>query len=175
MKRKIYLAVLVALLAGCARDEKFTAVGTPPPVVTAPPPTTPTPPPPATGGGNGPTFNPSLPPGQTQQYVVFLPIDYFFRQYGYQAYWQQIWNQWQQVAYYYGTHAYDFNTFWFEYCPQVWYGTDMWNVYQYMDQSFYGWAQPQVPIQSTSSASVFWQYYYGYGYGNSSCQSCSYY
>lgn len=163
MKRSIYLMSFAAILIGCARDESFTQIPSVPyqPITQAPPPTAY----PPTTTPTGPTFQPSLPPGYTWSYTPFLPVDYYMRQPGYQNYWAQVWAYWQQYATQRGTNQYDFNTFWFTFCPQIWQGTQMWSMYQYINTNYYYWVQPTTQFTTNLNPTYFWQYYYGYGYG----------
>jgi hypothetical protein len=96
-------------------------------------------------GQQPPLFQPQFPPWQQQpQFTPFLPIDCYMNQHPvlYQ-YWQTMWLDWQNYAYHYGYSEFDFNTFWYEYCPQVWLGTEYQEIYWYLDRYFYYWVSPQ--------------------------------
>ncbi len=128
-------------------------------------------------GQQPPTFNPVLPQGQQPQYTPFVPIDCYMNQNPqlYQ-YWQTMWSDWQNYSYYYGIDQYDFSTFWFDYCPQQWQGTQYQEIYTYLDTYFYSWTTPQTqfspygydPGQFWGGYQQFpmqpWDQYGGYGY-----------
>lgn len=117
------------------------------------------------GGGYNPYFYPQQPTGYGQQYYPFLPIHNYMMQNPYrQNYWQQHWNGWQQYAGQHGYNQYDFNRFWFDYCPQQWSYTEWAPMYNYYDQNFYFWATPQTQYAPTADPGYFWQNYNGYSY-----------
>lgn len=113
-----------------------------------------------------PPFRPELPPGMPPQYYPFLPVDNYFRCQPQMApYWDQVWTQWEGYAADTGCSPYDFNTFWFEYCPQIWSGSSMENVYQSIDVNFYGWVDPySTQFSSYADPGYFWDNYDGMSY-----------
>lgn len=81
------------------------------------------------------------------------------------AYWNQVWINWQDYAYNRGNDIYDFNAFWFDYCPQIWGGTPMADVYNVIDINYYDWVDPYTTTFSPNAdPGYFWQYYIGIGY-----------
>jgi hypothetical protein len=111
-----------------------------------------------------PYYNPGLPGGYPSAYTPFMPLDYFMRSNPTHApYWQQHWNGWQQWAGYNGISPYDFNTFWFHYCPQVWQGTEYWDLYRYFDTNFYYWWNPG-NVYGPWDPGATWVNYSGYSY-----------
>lgn len=101
--------------------------------------------------GQPPQFQPQLPQWQQQpQFTPFVPIDCYMNQNpALYQYWQTMWVDWQSYAYYYGVNEYDFNTFWFDYTPQVWQGTEYQQIYSYLDTYFYYWTTPQTQFSPT--------------------------
>lgn len=112
-----------------------------------------------------PYFQPQIPQGYGQGYYPFLPVDNYMRQNPYrQQYWTQFWGQWQQYAYYNNYQQYDFNRFWFEYCPQQWGGTEWASMYNWYDSNVYGWATPNTYYAPKADPGYFWQNYNGFSY-----------
>lgn len=121
---------------------------------------------------NSPVFNPQMPVQQPTQFYPFMPIEGFMSQNPQlYYYWQSMWQQWQYTAYYWGTSEYDFQTFWYDYCPQVWQGTQYNQIYQYLDSYFYWWNSPQQQLPQQANAYDFWYQYQNYPYYQWGCQS----
>lgn len=95
--------------------------------------------------GQPPTFQPQLPQWQQQpQFTPFVPIDCYMNQNpALYQYWQTMWYGWQNYAVSYNINPYDFTTFWYDYCPQQWQGTEYQEIYTYLDTYFYSWMSPQ--------------------------------
>jgi hypothetical protein len=118
-------------------------------------------------GGYPGGFQPSMPGGYPSAYTPFLPIDNFMRQNPQTAgYWPGFWNQWRQHCQYQGCNPYDFNKFWFDYCPQYWNHGAYLQLYVYLDQNFYFWMSPNTRFSQQLNPQNFWNYYQGYNYGN---------
>ncbi len=114
-------------------------------------------------GNYGPSFQPQMPQGYPQQYTPFLPVDNYFRQnQQMQAYWQQMWMNWQQYASVRNYNPYNFAPFWYEYCPQVWSGTPMMQVYDYYNTNFYFWANAGTQFPTQVNPVTYWSPYAGY-------------
>jgi len=123
---------------------------------------------PAPQYGNG--FNPQMPAGYPSQYTPFVPIhNYMQGSPSTQQYWGQHWNGWQNYAQYNGYNQYDFNRFWYDYCPQQWQGTQWNNVYNYYNTNYYSWMTPQTQFAPQMNPNYFWQNYTGY---DNYCYSC---
>lgn len=118
------------------------------------------------GYPSGPVFQPHMPPGMPPQYYPFLPIDHYMRREPQRIpYWNQVWAGWQNYSQYVGRDEFDFNTFWYEYCPQIWSGTSMAEVYNTIDINFYEWVDPySTSFSAYADPSYFWFYYDGMGY-----------
>lgn len=176
-KRMGLVAMLLASLVGCGKNDAVVPVGQLPPPMQAPPPPNYNPPayppgggggyPPGGGGGYYPPpqqqpqppmgFRPQLPPQMPPQYYPFLPIDNFMRQSPQmQQYWAYFWGQWQGYAQRRGVNPYDFTRFWFDYCPQQWGYGEFQQLYSYFDQNFYYWVTPQTYFSQNIDASYFW-------------------
>ena len=122
---------------------------------------------PQQGGGNyGPNqFVPQMPSGYSQGYYPFLPVyQYMQNRPQYQNFWNQTWYGWQSYANSNGYNQNDFNTFWFDYCPQQWGNSGQSQLYQYFDQNFYWWVTPETQFPSSVDAGYYWQNYTGYQY-----------
>jgi hypothetical protein len=103
-----------------------------------------------------------MPNGMPPQYTPWLPVDNYFRQNPTTVnIWVNIWNNWQVYAPQHGYQQYDFNRFWFEYCPNNYpQYMDVWN---YFDTNVYWWVQPNSQFQC-EDPTYFWQYYQGMPY-----------
>lgn len=122
------------------------------------------------GGGYGPYspspyMVPTLPPGQPQRYTPFVPIDNYMRRRPetYQ-YWTNFWGDWQQYAGRNNYDPYDFNRFWFDYCPNRWEGGNFAGMYNHFDANVYFWVDMETTFSTTSSADYFWFNYNGMPY-----------
>jgi len=114
-------------------------------------------------GGTG--FQPQLPAGYPNTYTPFLPVDYYMRNHPQlSGQWPVLWNQWQNYSQWVGVSPYNFQVFWFEFCPQQWNSGQFYNLYSYLDQSFYHWVQPTTQFSPQMSPETFWSPYQGYGY-----------
>lgn len=159
-----WFAVLVPLLlavSGCSRDT-FVAQ---PVVPTQPINQAPAPSLPPTQNPNYPAFRPQMPAQYPPQYYLFTPIFVYMQQPSQQYYFQPMWNDWLYYANYVGCQPYDFNVFWYDYCPQAFYNTSYWSMYQGMDQSFYAWMYPGAQLPQSCDPSYFWGSYSGYPMG----------
>jgi len=121
------------------------------------------------GGGAGyGNFYPQqqMPSGYSNQYYPFMPIhNYMQSNPQLQNYWSGYWGGWQNYANRNGYNQYDFNRFWYDYCPQQWGNSNEWaNFYNYYDQNFYYWMTPSTQFSPSASPSYFWQNYSGYSY-----------
>ena len=173
----LMLGVVALLLNACSQDN-FVAQPVVSPPSQAPPPANFQQPPPAPPGYPPTYFQPQLPPGYPQAYYPFVPIDNYMRRTpGMITYWYQFWNGWVSYANSVGYQPYDFSAFWYDYCPQAWYGTSYWSLYQEFDQSFYSWMTPGMQLPTSCDPSYFWSDYYGYPYtsfDSNYCSSCYY-
>jgi hypothetical protein len=175
------LIVVGLLVSACGKNEAFVPGGYYPPVNQAPmppgggyyPPSTQYP-----GGGPSPYFRPQLPQGYPNQYTPFLPLDNYMRRTPpMQQMWVNVWVNWQDYSYQRGYDQYDFSRFWYEYCPQQFYGTQYWDMYNYFDQNVYQWADPNMQWGQSYDPYYFWQNYDympyqpidSYGYCDSYC------
>lgn len=196
MTRTVLFLLIALVVLACGKNEGIRAVGAAP----GPVPYTQAPPPPGyqPGGyyppspqypsspqnptpGYGyqpPYFQPQMPQGMPPGYYPFLPIDNYMRRNPYtQQYWQGYWGQWQQYAQNHRYNQYDFNRFWFEFCPQQWSYTDYAELYNYYDANVYFWVTPQTQFSPQADPGYFWEYYQGlsyqpldnYGYCNAYC------
>lgn len=118
----------------------------------------------------------TMPQGYPAQAYPFLPIyNYFQQSPNMQAYWNGFWAGWAAYAQQQGMSPYNFNAFWYNYCPQQWGGSNQGqSLYGYFNQNFYYWATPQMQWSSSVNPSTFWQNcnYFPYptsGYCNSGC------
>ena len=114
----------------------------------------------------GQNFWPQVPTGMPVQYQPFLPIDNYFRRSPQMfSYWQKLWSSWVTYSNVWGINPMNFNRFWFDFCPQQWQGTSYGDgFYQWFDQNFYYWMQPNTQV-SVSVNGNFWQNYQGYYFG----------
>jgi hypothetical protein len=158
---KQWLLAFLLIFAACGKNDAVRSVGNSGPYPQGPYPQAPyNPGYPPNGGGGYPPFNPQMPPGMPPQYTPFLPIDNYFRSQPQitNVYVNIIWPQWQQYANYYGYNPYDFNTFWYDYCPTTGYIDN--SVYQYYDNNYYWWAnQGQGYCDYGCDPEYFWSYY----------------
>lgn len=114
-------------------------------------------------GNGGAGFNPNLPSGYPNQYYPFLPVDNYFRnQPGMSGYWNQFWSGWVNHCQRNQIPVYDFQQFWFQYCPQQWAGTQYSQVYQYFSSNVYQWVQPGMQFQPNIPPQQFWNQWQGY-------------
>lgn len=123
---------------------------------------------PPTSGPN-PYFYPQMPQGMPNQYTPWLPIDNYFRRYPQTTnIYINIMVDWNQYANYYGHNQYDFNRFWFDFCPT--YYPQYQQVWNYFDQNVYWWTDYNTSYQCEDPYS-FWSYYQGlpYDYVDTSC------
>jgi hypothetical protein len=173
MRRLLVILAVLVLAVACGKNDPLTSVGNAP--YPAPPPPGYNVPQPFPSPGNSgyygppsaqvPNFMPYMPPGQPNQYYPFLPLDnYMRRNPPMMQYWTQFWGQWQNYAQNQGMSPYNFGQFWTNYCPQMWQGTDLMQLYGYMNQNVYYWVNPQTQFCQSCSGSGFWQNYYGYPY-----------
>jgi len=190
MRWRVCAVLLLLVFVACGKNDGIRGVGAqpyPPPVVQAPPPPgggyAPPPPgymPPPMPQYPNPNYQPpaywvpTLPPGRTTpRYTPFLPIDNYMRRTPQRHQrWIDFWAGWQGYSRHRGYDEYDFNHFWFEYCPEQWEGTDYAHVYNQLDASVYFWVDMYTPIAPTAEPNHFWQYYSGMPYGDldSYCQ-----
>ena len=200
--RSILVLVALSILVACGKNDGvngggYQPVPVPPagggPIPQAPPP----PgggyyPPPGYGGGYsggypggypggspgyGPSsyFYPQMPTGYPSRYTPFVPIDNYMRRYPTtQHYWNNIWNGWVDYSYQYGYDTYDFNTFWFDYCPQGMNGTPFQPIYNNFDSQVYFWADYNTQYSNNMTVDFFWQNYDWMPYSNfdNSCSIC---
>jgi len=133
--RHLLLVVLLALFAGCSKDN-FRSVPTQPVQPPVQPPVVNPPIPPV---GQQPPINYQPPQGYNQNFQLFAPIYYYMQQnYQLQQQWLQMWQQWQMYAYYRGYNQYDFDGFWFDYCAQSWQQQPAYNnLYLWFDVNVY--------------------------------------
>lgn len=172
----------VLFLMGCGKNEAVRPI----PITPPPPANPPTQAPPPMGGPGGyfpggynpgyppgfqppgmmPPFRPQMPPGMPSQYYPFLPVDNYFRgQPQTMPYWNQVWRGWQGYAQDVGRSQFDFNTFWYDYCPQIWSGGQMAGVYNSIDINFYEWVSPNdTQFSPYADPGYFWSNYNGMGY-----------
>lgn len=159
MNRIVSLVALSFLLVACGKNEAIRQAAPNTPTVQAPAPSQPIQPPPGGGNGGG-GFNPQMPQGYPNAYYPFLPIDNYCRDNPtYANQWDVQWNQWTNYSNYYGYSQYDFNRFWFEYCPQYWTSAPMGQLYEYFDTSFYFWVNVDTQFASTADPNYFWSSY----------------
>jgi len=95
-----------------------------------------------------------------------------------QMYWTQMWQRWQQYSYQVGYNQYDFGAFWYDFCPQEWYGSSFEPMYNYFDYNVYSWMTPQTQLSSYADPYTFWQNYVGFpmdSYGYCATGGCYYY
>ncbi len=105
-------------------------------------------------------FAPQMPSGYPSAYTPFLPVDYYMRNNPQLApQWPQIWNQWRNYANNYGYNPYDFNRFWFDYCPR---SNMSPQIYIYLDQTFYPWVNTNTVFPANLNPQYFWIHYQGY-------------
>ncbi len=160
------LLLVGLILSACGKNDAVTQTGTtpyyPPNYQQAPAPQGYQP---QNGGNYGPnTFVPQMPQGYNQSYYPFLPVYQFMQNQQYQGFWNQTWSGWQTYANYYGYNTNDFNTFWYTYCPQQWNNSGYYDVYNYLDQTFYWWANSNTYYPQNTDSYYFWEYYEGYQY-----------
>ncbi len=157
--RKLLGFLLVAFTVSCGKNEVIYPYAMNQPLNQAP----------YMGNGFSPSgnggFSPQLPSGYPSAYTPFLPIDNYMRGNPQLAgYWQSHWMNWRSHCSQRGYSPYDFNQFWFSYTPQQWQNTGFYPLYQQFNQSFYGWANPQVQYASGLSPANFWFNYQGMSY-----------
>jgi len=160
---KKWLLVFLLLFAACGKNDAVRNVGTGGPYA----PQAPYNPNYPQGPQNPqyPPFNPQLPPGMPPQYTPWLPVDNYFRQQPPQVtnvYINVILPQWQQYANYYGYNQYDFNTFWYDYCPQyvIPYGYMDAGTYSYYDSYYYWAGYGSYGCDYGCDSYDYWSYYY---------------
>ena len=129
--RKLMWFAILALLAGCGKNDGFTSVGgygypyggggyygTPP--INQPPANLPLPP-------------QNYPPPYQQMPQQFGPVyGYFAQQPQYMPYWNNLWQGWLNYAQPYGIYPYDWNTFWNGYCQN-----NYQDLYNYLEINIY--------------------------------------
>lgn len=98
--------------------------------------------------GYGTPFNPGMPTGFPQSYYPYLPMHPYLQNSG-------VWGQWMNTCQNYGLNPYDFQTFWYEFCP---YACDP-GVQQFYSEYYYPWYDGYLP---SSSSQNFWQHYEGF-------------
>lgn len=162
----ILLAFLMLALAACGKNEALFPIAQQPygaPIYQAPGyPSNPGYGYPPGYGNNGyypGGFAPQMPSGYPSAYTPFLPVDYYMRNHPQLApQWPQMWNQWRTYADHYGYNPYDFNRFWFDYCPS----SMNQQIYVYIDQTFYSWANYDTVFPTNMNPQFFWMHYQGY-------------
>lgn len=164
--RSVVMAAMFAGVMGmttsCGKNQAFMPAGYIPAPNMAPYPTTM---PNGYFGGQSPYQNspysyPQLPQTMPNQYYPFIPVDNFMRNYpGYQGYWQQTWQNWQNHCSSYQCNPYDFSLFWTSYCPSQWRGTQLMDVYNYLNTYVYFWVSPNMWFMPMQNPSRYWTRY----------------
>jgi len=161
-----FLVLTLGVFAGCGKNEPIMPIGSVP--YQAPPPAyyPQNPYPQGPGYQQPPYFQPQIPQNQPPAYYPFVPVDNYFRQNPQtQPFWGPMWNRWQSYSGQRGTNPYDFNKFWYDFCPQDWGQRGYGDLYRQFDDSFYWWATPQTQWDVNVDVNVFWAPYDGYSYG----------
>ncbi len=140
------LVAIALVVSGCGKNEPIVPYGYYPPTYQAPYGPGYAPNTPYYGGQTPmPYFQPQMPQGYPNQYTPFLPFDNYMRRSPVtQQYYINLWVGWQGYSQQYNYNQYDFGRFWYEYCPQQFYGTQYMDTYNYFDQNYYGWMDPSM-------------------------------
>ncbi len=160
---KWILIISMLFFAACGKNEAVRPVGNYTP--TYPQQTVPQAPPPMVGGGQGyptngnPYFVPNMPAQMPNQFYPWLPMYQYFQQQPQTVnIWINVWAGWQGYAQQRGYNRYDFNRFWFDYCPEY-FPQQYYPVYQYFDQNVYYWMNQNTYLDPSCDASYFWANY----------------
>lgn len=135
MRKGLFLVIAVMLVSACGKNDNFRSVGGyyNQPYTPSYPYSQPTP------QQNYP-IQWQVPQGMPQQFQPFAPMYNYMQQNQQMAqYWNYMWYQWQLYSQQCGCQMYDFNTFWNDFCPQMWYGTQYSQVYNWYDQNVYNY------------------------------------
>jgi len=134
----LILVLVAAFTASCGKNERINTLPPAGPMM-APPPQN------YNGGYTPGGFQPAIPQGYGPQYYPFLPVDNYMRGQN-PGYWNQYMNGYFTHCQQNQINPYNFNYFWYSYCPSQWYGTQMWtdiyvpfnsNVYYYSNSQYY--------------------------------------